>query len=199
MVDYFYRVEFQQRGSPHIHAIFWIEDSPQIDRDTDEEVVQFVDKYISCELPEDDELLEEMVSTVQTHSKRHSKSCRKKNTVCRFNFPRPPSERSFVSRVGKTDKSCSQQEGVGNEITEEQARKIMSTVKEAVTDETATFKTVSELFGSLGINQEQFESAFECIGKKTQVVLKRKPTDVWVNHTINVYLALGMLTWTFSL
>ncbi|KAI4793107.1 hypothetical protein KUCAC02_032928, partial [Chaenocephalus aceratus] len=66
------------------------EDSPQIDRDTDEEVVQFVDK------------------------------------------------------VGKTDKSCSQQEGVGNQMTEEQARKIMSTVKEAVTDETATFKTAKK-------------------------------------------------------
>ena len=23
MVDLFYRVEFQQRGSPHIHALFW--------------------------------------------------------------------------------------------------------------------------------------------------------------------------------
>ncbi|KAJ4943270.1 hypothetical protein JOQ06_005774 [Pogonophryne albipinna] len=58
-------------------------------------------------------------------------------------------------------------------MTEEQARKIMSTVKEAVTVDTATFKTVSELFGSLGINQEQFESAFECIGKDLGFVLKR--------------------------
>ena len=24
IVDFFYRVEFQQRGSPHIHALFWV-------------------------------------------------------------------------------------------------------------------------------------------------------------------------------
>ena len=87
VVDYFYRVEFQQRGSPHIHAIFWIENSPQVDRQSDEDVVTFVDKYITCELPHDDEELLEIVSTVQMHSRRHSKTCRKKNTVCRFNFP----------------------------------------------------------------------------------------------------------------
>ncbi|KAI4796902.1 hypothetical protein KUCAC02_026682, partial [Chaenocephalus aceratus] len=64
------------------------EDSPQIDRDTDEEVVQFVDK------------------------------------------------------VGKTDKSCSQQEGVGNQMTEEQARKIMSTAKK--TQDAASRKKVTD-------------------------------------------------------
>jgi len=57
VVDYFDRVEFQQRGSPRIHAIFWIADSPQVDRESDEEVVQFVDKYISCALPNNDETL----------------------------------------------------------------------------------------------------------------------------------------------
>lgn len=35
---------------------------------------------------------------VQQHSKNHSKSCKKKGTVCRFNFPRPPSERTFISK-----------------------------------------------------------------------------------------------------
>ena len=29
IVDFFYRVEFQQRGSPHIHALFWVKDAPQ--------------------------------------------------------------------------------------------------------------------------------------------------------------------------
>lgn len=26
---YFYRVEFQQRGSPHIHGLFWVKGAPQ--------------------------------------------------------------------------------------------------------------------------------------------------------------------------
>ena len=32
--DYFYRVEFQQRGSPHIHMLAWIENSPKYNENT---------------------------------------------------------------------------------------------------------------------------------------------------------------------
>ena len=29
IADYFYRVEFQQRGSPHIHGLFWVKEAPE--------------------------------------------------------------------------------------------------------------------------------------------------------------------------
>lgn len=32
--DYFYRVEFQQRGSPHIHMVSWVYNAPDIANDT---------------------------------------------------------------------------------------------------------------------------------------------------------------------
>ena len=32
IIDYFYRVEFQQRGSPHIHSLLWVQDAPVIDK-----------------------------------------------------------------------------------------------------------------------------------------------------------------------
>ncbi|XP_063436496.1 uncharacterized protein LOC134717928 [Mytilus trossulus] len=100
VIDYFYRVEFQQRGSPHTHCVFWIEDAPKFGVDDDDTVTKFIDKYISCKLPleSDDPELTDIVKTVQQHSKNHSKSCRKKGTECRFNFPRPPSEKTFISR-----------------------------------------------------------------------------------------------------
>ena len=28
IADLFYRVEYQQRGSPHIHMLIWLEDAP---------------------------------------------------------------------------------------------------------------------------------------------------------------------------
>ncbi|XP_063435688.1 uncharacterized protein LOC134716608 [Mytilus trossulus] len=100
VIDYFYRVEFQQRGSPHTHCVFWVEDAPKFGVDDDDTVTKFIDKYISCKLPleSDDPELTDIVKTVQQHSKNHSKSCRKKGTECRFNFPRPPSEKTFISR-----------------------------------------------------------------------------------------------------
>lgn len=96
--DYFHRVEFQQRGSPHIHSLFWIENAPIIDKNTDEEVVEFIDKYVTCELQSQDENLLEIVTSVQQHSKRNSRTCRKKNTTCHFNFPRPASGWTFICR-----------------------------------------------------------------------------------------------------
>ena len=46
--DYFYRVEFQQRGSPHIYMLVWIENTLTLEKNSEEETVQFVDQYLTC-------------------------------------------------------------------------------------------------------------------------------------------------------
>ena len=46
--DYFYRVEFQQRGSPHIHMLAWIENSPKYNENTDAEVLDYINQVSSC-------------------------------------------------------------------------------------------------------------------------------------------------------
>lgn len=38
ITDYFYRVEFQQRGSPHIHMLVWIENAPKYNNSSNEEI-----------------------------------------------------------------------------------------------------------------------------------------------------------------
>ena len=48
LLYYFYRVEFQQRGSPHIHMLVWIENAPTLETNSEREIVQFVDKYLTC-------------------------------------------------------------------------------------------------------------------------------------------------------
>ena len=71
ILDNFWRVEFQQRGSPHIHSLWWVKDAPnlrtvEIKRATPE----FIDKYIICSVPvigEDDEL-RSLVMRVQRHT-----------------------------------------------------------------------------------------------------------------------------------
>ena len=40
------------RGSPHAHCLLWIKDSPKIHHDKDEIVCQFVDKYITAQIPQ---------------------------------------------------------------------------------------------------------------------------------------------------
>ena len=38
IADWFYRVEYQQRGSPHIHMLIWLENAPVFGRDKDSDV-----------------------------------------------------------------------------------------------------------------------------------------------------------------
>jgi hypothetical protein len=40
--DFFYRVEYQQKGSPHIHMMIWCKDSPKFGNNSDEEVCEFI-------------------------------------------------------------------------------------------------------------------------------------------------------------
>ena len=41
----FYRLSgISIRGSPHIHALFWVKDAPQYEQNANEEIIHFVDK-----------------------------------------------------------------------------------------------------------------------------------------------------------
>ena len=174
--DYFYRIEYQKRGSAHAHVLFWCEDTPQLGIDKDEEVSRYIDKYISCSIPSEleDPELHEIVNSVQIHSKRHSKSCQKKGTKCRFNFPRPPSERTFIIREGDKDGNDK-----GDAVKE--AQDILNTVKDAVTDN-VNYHDTTKLFEDLNITQKEFEDANNVIAKRDDVILKRNPQDSWVNQ-----------------
>ena len=180
--DYFYRVEFQQRGSPHTHCLFWIEEAPKLNADSDDKVAEFVDKYVSCALPskQDDEELMEIVGSVQQHSKRHSKSCKKKGTKCRFNFPRPPSMRTFVANPVPVDFDDEDDKSVNTP--EHDAKELLKSVWTAVNDERNQQMTTDELFTKIGITQNDFEEANDVLTKKVNIVLKREPQDAWVNH-----------------
>lgn len=70
IADFFYRVEFQQRGSPHIHMLLWVKNAPVHGTNTDAAVVQFIEKYVTCTK---DASIPELVN-YQTH--RHASTCR---------------------------------------------------------------------------------------------------------------------------
>ena len=58
IADWFNRVEYQQRGSPHIHVLIWLEDAPVYGCNDDNDVTTFIDKIITCKkLDNDPELL----------------------------------------------------------------------------------------------------------------------------------------------
>ena len=93
--DFFYRVEFQNRGSCHYHIFFWIENIPQdISCDTRDILVQYIDSVIKTDVPDESDVeLCQLVKRLQTHG--HSKYCQKTPaSFCRFKFPFAPCDRT---------------------------------------------------------------------------------------------------------
>ncbi|XP_062589569.1 uncharacterized protein LOC134251199, partial [Saccostrea cucullata] len=174
VIDYFYRIEFQQRGSPHTHCLFWIEGAPKFGENSDSEVVEFIDRYVTCEVPDEqeDQELHDIVMSVQQHSKNHSKSCKKKGTVCRFNFPRPPSQRTFISKPHETSSTDRNED----QLAKERLSFMWDTLK---SNENVT---TSNLLQKSGLTQEEFELCFSFITKRNTIVLKREPIEVYTNQ-----------------
>ena len=48
---YTVRVEFQIRGSLHIHSLIWILNAPKLSKETKDEYIQWVDSIIRTDMP----------------------------------------------------------------------------------------------------------------------------------------------------
>lgn len=82
--DFFQRVEFQQRGSPHMHCLYWVQNAPKLNEDGEDAVCDFIDKYVSCAVPSENEDFElrDIVLAVQQHSKNiRSRAGKREQTV----------------------------------------------------------------------------------------------------------------------
>ena len=91
---HFVRTEYQTRLMPHFHCIFWVEDAPLIGQNSDEEVLDFIGKHISCKMPNpnQDPIMYGLVKKFQLHKcnsycLRRPKKCHGK-ARCKFGFPR---------------------------------------------------------------------------------------------------------------
>ena len=173
IVDFFYRVEFQQRGSPHIHALFWMKDAPKYEQATDDSIVQFVDKYITCKNDLQSDEMKELIN-LQTH--RHAKTCKKgKQKICRFNFPLPPMPESMI--LNPLEKHCFDEVKL-NEI-KKHSDKIKTLLDEMKYGEDFTFKAFLE---KLKLTQSEYIQAIRYLLKRPTLLLKRSPSEIRINN-----------------
>jgi len=97
MTDYFTRLEFQMRGSPHLHGLYWIKNAPAFIPDNEQSIKdceKFIDEFITCERA-DTEPLKSLIG-YQVH--KHSHTCHKSRhrDICRFGFPKPPMKKTQI-------------------------------------------------------------------------------------------------------
>ncbi|OBZ81506.1 hypothetical protein A0J61_10445, partial [Choanephora cucurbitarum] len=97
VLDYYYRIEFQQRDSPHVHMLVWLEDAPtysfcsDFGAENEQTVCDFIEQVISCKALSETEnsTLSNLVKSRQHHKHTHTcwKNRRDGQKICRFNIP----------------------------------------------------------------------------------------------------------------
>ncbi|XP_078352070.1 uncharacterized protein LOC144636749 [Oculina patagonica] len=172
IADYFYRIEFQQRGSPHIHGLFWVKEAPQYERSCNEEIVKFVDKYITCHKPGTSSEMEDLVN-LQMH--RHAKTCKKAgHKICRFNFPLPPMPRTMI--LTPLDTSCFDEEG--KKLIKENGEKIKEVLDSMKYGEDISFE---DFLNKLQLTEDNYILAIRHTLKRDTLFLKRAPSEIRIN------------------
>ena len=165
LLDYFYRVEFQQRGSPHIHMLVWIENAPTLETNSETEIVQFVDKYLTCNTEN-----EKTANLVGLQSHKHSRTCRKKGKpICRFGFPLPPLPRTMLLYPLEEDVDKYKKKNT----------ELLKAMNEHKDNVDMTFEEFLENCAKM-----DFDDYIKCIRsslKAPKVFLKRKTKDMRIN------------------
>ncbi|XP_070191701.1 uncharacterized protein [Littorina saxatilis] len=180
VTDHFFRVEFQQRGSPHIHCMIWVEDAPKADTDSDEDVVAFLDKHLTCQRHEEGELKD--VSSLHEH--KHSKSCKKGGKhVCRFGFPLPPMSKTMMLRP------LTQSEAKENSGITENLRTIKRELSQLKLGENISFE---EFLARVGIDENQYILALRSDLDSTKIFLRREPSATRMNSRNDILAQVRM-------
>ena len=140
-----------------------------------EKVCAFIDKYITCAIPQTEGKLKDLVSLLQQH--KHFTYC-KRNKSCRFNFPKPPSSKTLIA-APETDADVVKD-----------AQSVLAKVHKVLADGNSEL-SLDEILVKADISLDEYTKAPEVSSKGSVVVLKRQPNECNVNN----YNAPVTLTW----
>ena len=192
IVYYALRIEFQMRGSPHLHALIWTSDCPKLSHENKQGYIEFIDKHVQAYIPnrETDPQLHELVQTYENHN--HSKTCRKyKNIPCRFNFGQFFTKTTIVAEPLSDNLP---EDVKSNALT--RRMEILKLVKEKIDNALNPNKpdydpklTETDILSSLGISEEQYYWALSTSADSYYDLHLKQPID---SCFINNYFVAGI-------
>ena len=179
--DWFYRVEYQQRGSPHIHMLIWLEGAPVFGVDKDEDVVAYIDSIITCRKPDNNT---ELLDLVCRQTRRHSHTCRKqRGKICRFNYPQPPMRSTKILYPLEENTSPTLVKS-----SKELWKKIKNTFNDLKEGKDISF---DELLKEFEVSERQYILAIRSSLNCPTIFLKRSPNELRINN----YNPTCLLAW----
>ena len=196
---YAYRIEFQMRGMAHVHGVLWLKnektkgllnENKQFmfnNEDVEPDMIEFIDSWTTCALPEDDKDLYDKVKSVNSHACLGP--CKKKGT-CLFNFPRLPSKRTLIAKPNPFNL---EEEELKVEL--ETAKLVLTNVKQALIDlEKNNLQPDPEetldsfIMKAAGVEYEVYERCLQYSERGNVIVLKRTVQEKRVNNYNPLFL-----------
>ena len=201
------RVEFQVRGSPHVHSFLWVIGAPILTKETKEEYICFVDQVIKASLPDLNEnpKLYDLVRTYQVHS--HSKSCRKyKNVKCRYSFGSFFTDHTIIAEPLSDELNKQEKEDIL-----QKRETVLSRVKDYIDlnlnpknvnvidprkENYVAPKSIPEILQELLLTEQEYYNALAIsTDNDFQVHMKRFPNSCFINN----YFVDGLSAWEANL
>ncbi|XP_077277313.1 uncharacterized protein LOC143905647 [Temnothorax americanus] len=170
VVDFFKRIEFQNRGSPHAHILVWLDNDPK--------------EVISENMPKTIQLITDLCSVSATDLQetyanqvhKHTFTCYKKNdNKCRFNIPYWPMDRiRILLPITKNDGR--------RDALKKRAIKLNQKLNEK------SYNTLDEFLEDNKITMKYYLDVIRASIRKATVIYKRNMNELWTN-TFNPWIA----------
>lgn len=170
--EMYYRIEFQHRGSPHVHILVWLDGAPVFDPEKPEsfaEVENFVDGIITSS-SENPEVGENAI--FQQHRCTHT--CRRVvrgKTVCRFHAPFYPLDKTRI---------LTPYSPIGEEIFKirNQNKKLVDILSNMPED----IQTFEVFLQHLNYTLDEYLLVIRTNLTRNKIFIKRTPNDVRTNQ-----------------
>ena len=159
------------RGSPHAHCLLLVKDAPKIDKDPDDVVCAFIDKYIAAVIPpvtSENEHQIKLMDNIQKHT--HSDYCCK-NKSCHFGFPNPPATKTLISQPPLDD----------NDHMIKNTKSVLWTVQNTLTTANIQNKSTQEFLQDINFHVDTYMEALQISHRGPNIILKQNPQDVFIN------------------
>ena len=161
ITDYVIKIEFQMRGSPHAHSLLWVKDAPKIDKDPDNVLCAFIDKYITAVIPPVTSQNEHHMNMNNLQKHTHSEYCHK-NKSCHFGFPKLPATKTIISQPPLDD----------NDHMIENAKSVLWTVQNTLTTTNIQNQSTQEFLQDINLHIDTYMEALQISHKGPNTILK---------------------------
>lgn len=178
-IDYYFKIEVQQRGSLHLHGLFWLEKAPVFnERDPKSilAVIEFIDKYCSTD---SDSLSIEYLKDMQTHN--HTRTCKREicgEIMCRFKMPKPPMKETMI--LFPLDDKIPKNQIIYHENHFEKIMRVLNNLYKNRSDSIMEY-SFDEFLSEIELSYCDYILALRSSLKTETIFLKRKVKDILTN------------------